>query len=515
LTLTVSLSFINSGRKLLCDTQMGSKTRIYAKRKLLGQIYTPDYIVEKILQNVGFYATSSKEISILDPACGDGRFLIPIARHYMSTTPPELLKQKLESIEGWDIDPSAIELCRANLNALLDGVPVEIKWNLKRRNALHGLNGRKKYDLIIGNPPYVRIQNLATEQRKYVQENYSFCYSGSTDIYVAFFQLAHSLLKINGLCGYVTSNSYLTSQTARTLRLFFMESRVLNQISNYGTQRIFENTGTYAAITIFGNLPQEYFRYELIDENGIVNNRMIPYEEITDVNQWHLSVEQPKRVTGIKLGDICQISVGITTLADQIYLVKPIVIRENLTEAITRSGHFLLLETSILKPIIKGSKLKSREDVVSELVIFPYEKDQSGKYKIIPEDILMARFPRTYAYMTSMKSELLNRDNGKPNKISWYAFGRSQGLDSAFGKKIIFSPINNYPNFILYDNPDCTVYSGYFLKFSGDYEALLQQLNSQRMADFIAVAGRDFQGGYKGYNKKVVENFIVEDLNLS
>jgi hypothetical protein len=69
--------------------------------------------------------------------------------------------------------------------------------------------------------------------------------------------------------------------------------------------------------------------------------------------------------------------------------------------------------------------------------------------------------------------------------------------------------MNRFPNFVLYENPDCTVYSGYFIKYDGDYEFLLSQLNSQRMADFIAVAGRDFQGGYKGYNKKVVENFII------
>ncbi|HEV7380816.1 MAG TPA: N-6 DNA methylase [Dyadobacter sp.] len=491
---------------------MASKTRIFEKRKLLGQIYTPSFVVEKMLQDTGFYALSSEKISILDPACGDGRFLVPIAEYYIKTTPEEKLKDKLERIEGWDIDPAAIALCRENLNALLDGISIPINWNLKRKDALRGLNARKKYDLIVGNPPYVRIQNVAPQQRKFVQDNYSFCKSGSTDIYVAFFQLAHSLLKVNGLCALVTSNSFLTSQTALSLRAFFGQSRVLKQITNYGTQRIFDNTGTYAAITIFGNVAKDEFSYELVDPKDITRRRNIHCAEIADPNQWHLSVDQAQKMDGIRLGDLCQISIGLSTLADHIYLLKPVGKGSSLTEAITKTGHFLLLENDILKPIIKGSKLKSSGEPITEMIIFPYEKDQKGKFRIIPEPDLAARFPRAYNYLLSMKSELLNRDNGKINSVSWYAFGRSQGLDSAFGRKIIFSPINNYPNFILYDNPDCTVYSGYFLKFSGDYEKLLQQLNSQRMADFVAVAGRDFQGGYKGYNKKVIENFIVADL---
>jgi adenine-specific DNA-methyltransferase len=494
---------------------MASKTRIFEKRKLLGQIYTPSFIVEKMLLDTGFYDLSSGKISILDPACGDGRFLVPIAEHYIKTTPQDKLKEKLERIEGWDIDPSAIALCRDNLNALLDGISTPINWNLKRKDALRGLNGRKKYDLIVGNPPYVRIQNVAPQQRKFVQDNYSFCKSGSTDIYVAFFQLAHSLLKINGLCALVTSNSFLTSQTALSLRSFFSDSKVLRQITNYGTQRIFENTGTYAAITIFGNTQKDNFLYELVDPKDISRQRNIQYGEIEDANQWHLSIDQAQKMSGVRLGDLCQISIGISTLADHIYLLKPIAKGVKLTEAITKTGHFLLLENEILKPIVKGSKLKSSDDTISEMILFPYQKDEKDKYKIIPEQEMAIRFPRAYNYLLSMKSELLNRDNGKINKVAWYAFGRSQGLDSAFGRKIIFSPINNYPNFILYDNPDCTVYSGYFLKFSGDYEKLLQQLNSQRMADFVAVAGRDFQGGYKGYNKKVIENFVVEELTAS
>ncbi|MEG0162324.1 MAG: hypothetical protein RR652_00145, partial [Mucinivorans sp.] len=163
----------------------------------------------------------------------------------------------------------------------------------------------------------------------------------------------------------------------------------------------------------------------------------------------------------------------------------------------------------ILKPIIKGSTLKSNDQIITEWVLFPYYR-VNGKHTIIPENILKEKYPLAYQYLSSVRLELDNRDNGKTNPVAWYAFGRSQGLDTSFGKKIIFSPMNLKPKFIYYENEDCTFYSGYCIKYADNIEELLPQLNSDRMEDFIAVSSRDYRGGWKAYNKKVVANYLVE-----
>jgi len=108
---------------------------------------------------------------------------------------------------------------------------------------------------------------------------------------------------------------------------------------------------------------------------------------------------------------------------------------------------------------------------------------------------------------------LAKRDNGNPI-MPWYAFGRTQSLDTSFGKKIIFSPMNIKPNFILYENEECTFYSGYCIKYDGDYYKLLKQLNSEVMEKFISISSRDFRGGWKAYNKKVIEDFIINTDEL-
>ncbi|SEI97024.1 N-6 DNA Methylase [Dyadobacter koreensis] len=491
---------------------MASQTRTYDKKKLLGQVYTPIHIVEKILKDSGFYELDFRSQTILDPACGDGRFLISIAQYIIENSEREDLKQNLENIHGWDIDADAIAACRHNLDALVKPYALSIDWKLKNLDALRQIDQKEKFDLIVGNPPYIRIQNLDSLQRQFVQKKYSFCRAGSTDAYMAFIQLACNLLRENGTCGFITPNSFLSSETARPLREHFVKNQNLKQITNYRSVRIFGNTGTYAAITIFGRQQRETFRYELSDYDFQYGIRNIEFSELDGDSQWHLTTEEGVTLSGTTLGDLCQISVGITTLADQLFLFKILEEKDDLLTAVSKNGIVSKFEKSILKPAVKGSKLKKSSDPVSEYILFPYKKNELGKHKIISEDELKMDFPHAYKYLKKIKSQLLKRDNGKVNPVAWYAFGRAQGLDSSFGKKIIFSPMNRFPNFILYDNPDCTVYSGYFIKYDGQYDHLLSQLNSQRMADFIAIAGRDFQGGYKGYNKKIVEKFIITDI---
>ncbi|SKB83080.1 HsdM family class I SAM-dependent methyltransferase [Dyadobacter psychrophilus] len=494
---------------------MASQTRTYEKKKLLGQVYTPFPIVDKILQDSGLYNVDLTNKKILDPACGDGRFLVPIVEHIIKSTDNEQLIIVLSQIYGWDVDRNALEICRKNLDALVEPLGISIRWNLKLCDALKQVEKRLKFDFIVGNPPYIRIQHLPIKQRTFIQSHYHFCKKGSTDAYIAFFELASKLLSPDGICGFITPNGFLTSETGKPLRSYFQQNGNLKQITNYGSVPVFGNTATYSAITIFGNgkqenSEQENFTFEQCENTDLqYQNRQIHFSELPELKPWQLSVSAYEHIKGHRLGDICQISVGVTTLADAYYLFSIISEDEDIVYAKSKNGLFVHLEKGILKPIIKASKLKSSTDPVTEYILFPYQKDAAGKQRIIPEDILQNHFPQTFSYLLKVKPALDRRDNGKPNAVAWYAFGRAQGLDSTFGKKIVFSPMNRAPNFVLYDNPDVTVYSGYFIKYDGNYDALLAQLNSPRMAGFIAVAGRDFQGGYKGYNKKIIENFIV------
>lgn len=491
---------------------MASLTKNYDNQKLFGQVYTPRFVVEKILSDIGFDNSKILGKTILDPSCGDGRFLVVVAEKIIEHSPKETLQENLEKIYGWDIDQQAIEYCLENLNDLIKPLDIQVNWNVQVCNSLKKILefDIQKFNFIVGNPPYIRIQHLEKTERSFVQKTYKFCKSGSTDTYIAFFELCNFLLDKNGICGLITPNTFFYSETAKFMRAYFADRQSILKITNYADIQLFDNATTYSAITIFGKKANENFTFEQAKNPTEFDTRKLSFHEIKNQKIWQLSINPNIKQEGVKLKDICNIHVGITTLCDKAYIFSVQEI-ENEPDSALAKTHFkglVKLEKAILKPIIKASKLKSGTDVISQYVLFPYQK-VNGKHKIIPEESLKNNFPLAYNYLLSVKNELDKRDNGKPNPVAWYAFGRSQGLDTSFGKKILFSPMNNKPNFILVENEESTFYSGYCIKYQGDYDFLLEQLNSQRLADFIAVSSRDFRGGWKAYNKKALEEFTI------
>jgi type I restriction-modification system DNA methylase subunit len=182
---------------------MASLIKEYSEEKLKGKVYTPAFVVEKMLDDIEFYGNNVLDKKILDPSCGDGQFLIEVVKRILKYSPDYDLEKQLQNVYGWDIDPVAVSECINNLNRLVEPYNLNIQWNIYVKNSLYEIEKYKnnvffsnveKFDVIIGNPPYIRIQHLDEQQRKYIQKNYSFCKKGSTDIYIAFFELCFNLL---------------------------------------------------------------------------------------------------------------------------------------------------------------------------------------------------------------------------------------------------------------------------------------------------------------------------------
>ncbi len=498
---------------------MGSLLKTYDEYKLKGKVYTPSWIVNKMLDEINYCGENILDKRVLDPACGDGRFLIEVVKRIIQFVPEPLLPNALENVYGWDIDEDAVKQCISHLDELIKPFKIKMNWNIEVKNSILSFppniileSNYPLFDFIIGNPPYIRIQHLDKFQRVFIQHHYNFCKEGSTDIYIAFFELCFHLLNKNGVGAFITPNTYLYTQTAKIFRQYIQTNKNISKIINFRSLPLFQNKGTYSAITIFTKEKQDKLIYEAY-ENPIKSQKSThsynnPLNNVFEsIKRSNTSISVEKK--GKKLKDVCKIGVGITTLCDKAYIFGGLEkIDEKYCYVQTKLKGRIKIETALLKPIIKGSTYKGDEGHPKEFILFPYHKI-NNKYQIIPEDILKLQYPFSYEYLLSVKNILDKRDNGKPNPVSWYAFGRHQSLDTAFGKKIIFSPMNKYPNFVLSNLEECTLYSGYFIKYDGDYQKLLSELNSERMYHYINAASRDFRGGWKAYNKKVLEDFEV------
>ncbi|MCX7759409.1 MAG: N-6 DNA methylase [bacterium] len=495
------------------------------REKREGIIYTPSEIVDIILDNIE-YTKDIYDKKIIDPACGTGAFLINVVRRFIE----DCIAKEFDSVKiknllqnnifGFDIDPFAILSCKSNLEreARKYGI-YDVKWNILNIDSLD-MSKVKKYfnffDYVVGNPPYIRIQHMEKDNRKKIQQEWLFCRIGSTDVYIAFFELGIRLLNETGVLGYITPNTYFKTDAAKILRQYLTEKKLVKKIIDFKYYQVFKDATTYSAITVIDKKWREnkiyYFEW---------NNNDIKYVGEIDLSylnrdKWILAdTETLKKIKeiedrGVPLKKIAKIHVGITTLADDLYIFKDPIIEGDKAVIKLKDGQTFIVEKAILKPIVKVSVLKSSNEEQNRWIIFPYKK-VSGKYTIIPEEELKELYPYTYRYFLAMKDRLLLRDKGKKNPVAWYAFGRSQGLDNSWGKKILFSPLSPKPNFIVWEKEEYTFYAGYCIKFDGDLNWLARQLNSEDMEFYIKYVSRDYQKGYKSYAKSFIQNFGIEE----
>lgn len=153
-------------------------------RHALGEYYTPGWLVEQLLDEVGY--TGEPGVRLLDPACGSGAFLVAAIRRLKSRAMPfhrrgnasaDLRRSILSSLVGIDLNPLAVLTARANyLIAVLDLLPVEerihvpVLWGdsiLGRHEAIPG--GTEGFDCIVGNPPWIAWDDLPGDFRQATQ----------------------------------------------------------------------------------------------------------------------------------------------------------------------------------------------------------------------------------------------------------------------------------------------------------------------------------------------------------
>ncbi len=493
-------------------------------KKLNGVVYTPEWIVNLILDRVN-YKNNIFNKKIVDPSCGEGIFLMFAVNRFLQDCKKnnfrsDKIKRSLEeNIYGFDIDKKAVVECKNNLDKIVESHGIKnVNWNILQMDSLDKDTVKKYFnffDFVVGNPPYIRIQHLGNRRRTKIQKEWNFCKSGSTDTYIGFFELGINLLNNSGQLGYITPNTYFKTQTAESLRLYLSKNEFIKEIIDFKQHQVFDNATTYSAITILKKDWKENNLYYFAgNKNSIkyvdkIKFSNINYKKWVFASNGNLDKIREIRNRGVHLGEIARIHVGITTLADSFYIFENPIFEKNKATFKLKDGRMFTIEKNILKPIIKASILKSAKDEQNRYIIYPYKKI-NGRSEIIQKDELKKKYPLTYEYFSAIKERLLLRDKGKNRVSPWYAFGRSQGLSTSWGKKILLAPLKIKPNFIVWEKEDYTFYAGYCIKFDGDLRWLAKQLNSDDMEFYIKHTSRDYQSGYKSYAKSFIANFGIK-----
>ncbi len=234
------------------------------ERKQLGQFYTPDFVIDYILDNtlnIVLNEKSVEDIKILDPACGSGGFLIRAynrlrERYREERWAEEVIHEQIlkNNIHGIDINPFATQLTVMNLllkdldhptgeinivegdsldkrfdnfldlDAFNNDAPITKVVRGNKKSSLVKLLQKRPFDIIIGNPPYIgkRTYLLPSDKKRFKQQYY--CAQGRYEIYRFFIERGIELLRDGGMLGFIVPHTWLVLEQAEKLRNFVLNN---------------------------------------------------------------------------------------------------------------------------------------------------------------------------------------------------------------------------------------------------------------------------------------------------
>lgn len=493
-------------------------------RIVTGAIYTPSKIRKRILDNCLSKQQDLSSIRVADIACGCGGFLMDVAKNIHKKTGKSYLRVYQENIFGIDIQSYSIERCKILLNllAISEGECSEFEFNLLNADTLDfhskGWNAAfTDFDVIVGNPPYVCGRNME-EGTKKKTKMYDVCNSGSTDLYIPFFQIAVEMLKNDGVMGYITMNTFLKSLNARELRKFFMDSGFEIKIIDFRGYQIFQGKSTYTCLFFLRKTQTGMLHYycdEKAELKKKINYSAIQYSMLDADNGWNLNeyeISNAIESVGIPLAKYCQSRHGIATLSNKTYIFSPIREDDNFFY-LEKNDIVYSIEREMCKDIVNSNKLNSDKCLndIKHKVIFPYQI-LDGKAVLIDEDNMRRNFPMTFAYLVSQKEVLAGRDKGKGSDYPvWYAYGRTQSLIMP-AVKMFFPKIANKPlRCVIANDPNLWLYNG--MAFVGDNErkmkVLQKILESSIFWNYVVANSKPYSSGYYSLNGANIKNFGI------
>ena len=400
------------------------------------------------------------------------------------------------------------------------------------------LKGLRGFDAIVGNPPYVRIQNLqkySPEEIKYYQSpvsGYSVAKKATIDKYFVFIQRAIELLNPNGRLGYIVPHKFFLTQGGKELRDFITSNSQLTKIIHFGVTQVFPDRSTYTAILILQKEKLDEFNFKRISKispetlaalDGFVQYKSNKYNS----EPWIFLSPKTEAVFNkfnneqfVPLKEVAEITVGLQTSADKVYIFEPE--EETLeTYIFTKNGQKYEVEKGICLPAIYDLSFRLFDTIEGNAqIIFPYYINDNQAV-LMSEKQFSTNFPLAWTYLNYFKGNLEKRSlQGKNPK--WYQFGRSQSLAKFHNTpKLIWSVLSTEAPYAI-DNTDLQFTGG----GNGPYYALLKKSNysllyflgilSHPLIESMVKSGAsEFRGEYYSHGKQFLDNLPIRKIDFN
>ncbi len=498
-------------------------------RKEQGIYYTPSYIVDYIVKNtLGEYIKTHtpeeiKKVRILDPACGSGSFLIRAYKELenywkqnsdfaqLTLDSEEFYSKKVEilknNIFGVDLDPKAVEIAQLNLllqisekkqrlpllqnnikvgNSLIDDPSISdraFKWEEEFPEIMKDGG----FDIVIGNPPYVRQEELSYF-KPYLSKNYNV-HQGTADLFVYFFEREMNLLKDKGYFGMIVSNKWLRAGYGKNLR-GFLSSFWIEEFVDFGDLKVFPDATTYPSIILVRKLKKRnpklrVCRMEMVPSGTIEeyvedHSYTISGEELSD-KDWIVQRKEGAmllnkiRSIGVPLEEFVgsKIFRGILTGFNEAFIIDE-----------AQKQYFCKqdgINEEMIKPFLTGAETKR------------YRIESKNNYIILTRiGVDIEKYPSILAHLNKYKNILEKRwDKGE----YWYELRGCSYYELFEKPKIVWGNLSTKASFA-FDSGDNFYVNAPACILPTDSKFVLGLLNSSLMSYFLKSICAERQGGF-------------------
>ncbi|MFD5818185.1 Eco57I restriction-modification methylase domain-containing protein [Streptomyces sp. NPDC127038] len=225
-----------------------------------GEVFTRPWVVEMILDLVGY--TDDQDLAdmrILEPACGQGAFLGPMAARLSASCRRHgrSLLDASNAIEAFDLVERNVEQSRAAIAAQLsnDGWRASDVEEVVRSWVRHGdfllqESSPGTADFVVGNPPYIRLEDVPEERMRAYRQACSTM-SGRSDIYIGFYDAGLRRLRQGGKLGFICADRWMRNQYGRGLRRLVTRDYSMDLVlTMHDVDAFEEQVSAYPAITV-------------------------------------------------------------------------------------------------------------------------------------------------------------------------------------------------------------------------------------------------------------------------
>lgn len=470
--------------------------------KRRGATFSPYWLANRVaLSGFRFWRKEhrirDKKLLLGDMACGVGVFLQCMDESF----------EHPRALLGVDVDSSTIEYanllkwalssnwdlrCADSLNTSNMNLPL-----FQERNMINDTVG---FDILMGNPPFVRSSLLTAEYSKSLRSIYTTVSSGNYDLSVAFVEHALKTLNPGGIASYILTNKFMTSTYGKNIcQLLSKEARVLN-IDDFHDLQIFPGFTTYTCVLTFSKrLPAKVFQVTRfprgINPSGLSDGEersIMPYQRLCS-HPWEFASSSMRDIICLfrdskhplintVFDGILQ---GLRTGANDIFVVS---------DATNN-----LVEEELLRPFVSGEHIRQGEIKPSrEKIIFPYHYSEWHGWVPYTVNEMKSKFPKCWAYLLERRPMLDER--AKDSNSAWYTYSRNQNLGLVNKRKLLIKEMMPQAEFAVDSRGKLAFCSGYALDASriSEKELILWMavLCTPAMEFILRQSGTQLQSGW-------------------